>query len=118
MILWAANPGNDGVVRRGARPWGGRGGSDLALGGVAQLVMSPEDAETTRWLSEKVGVSPKLLLTKIRQEVFKGEMLKPDLRGRCRVPREDPLPRGRLWRGQLADPLPDDVGTIVVRARE
>jgi ABC-type phosphate transport system substrate-binding protein len=46
--------------------------------GMVVMVLGPENSEGFKWLAEQVvGVSPKILITKIRQEVFKGEMIKP-----------------------------------------
>ena len=47
-------------------------------GAIVQLVLPPEGGAAMKWLAESVfGVTEKVLLTKIRQEVFKGEMRKP-----------------------------------------
>jgi len=47
-------------------------------GAVVQVVLPPEGGPAMKWLAESVfGVTEKVLLTKIRQEVFKGEMRKP-----------------------------------------
>ena len=47
-------------------------------GAVVQVVLPPESGPAMKWLAESVfGVTEKVLLTKIRQEVFKGEMRKP-----------------------------------------
>ena len=47
-------------------------------GALVQVVLPSEGCAATRWLAESIfGVPGKVLLTKIRQEVFKGEMKKP-----------------------------------------
>ena len=46
--------------------------------GVVTVVLGPEDSPQLGWLADKVfQVAPKTMLTKIKQEVFKGEMKKP-----------------------------------------
>jgi ABC-type phosphate transport system substrate-binding protein len=46
--------------------------------GVVTVVLGPEDSPQLAWLADKVfQVAPKTMLTKIKQEVFKGEMKKP-----------------------------------------
>ncbi len=47
-------------------------------GKLAQAVLEAEGAPSLKWLSSSVfGVSEVALLTKIKQEVFKGEMKRP-----------------------------------------
>lgn len=47
-------------------------------GGVVQLLMQDEDSPTVNWLASAIfDTSPKTLITKMRQEVFKGELQKP-----------------------------------------
>jgi hypothetical protein len=49
-----------------------------STGEVVQVVVRAGEGDGIQWLAEDVfGVSPRNLLTKIRQEVFKGEMAKP-----------------------------------------
>ncbi len=49
-----------------------------STGEVVQIVLRPGEGDGIEWLAQDVfGVSPRNLLTKIRQEVFKGEMAKP-----------------------------------------
>ena len=49
-----------------------------STGEVVQIVIRPGEGDGIEWLAQDVfGVSPRNLLTKIRQEVFKGEMAKP-----------------------------------------
>jgi ABC-type phosphate transport system substrate-binding protein len=46
--------------------------------GVVTVVLAPEGSPPMVWLSQGIfGVSPRLLITKIKQEVFKGEMARP-----------------------------------------
>ena len=47
-------------------------------GGIVHLVMQSDDSKSTEWVSSQIfGVGAKTLITKIRQEVFKGELAKP-----------------------------------------
>ena len=53
-----------------------------STGEVVQIVLPAGEGGAVQWLAEDVfGVSPRNLLTKIRQEVFKGEMAKPIIAG-------------------------------------
>jgi ABC-type phosphate transport system substrate-binding protein len=46
--------------------------------GVVTVVLGAEDTPSTMWLADKIfQVAAKTMLTKIKQEVFKGEMKKP-----------------------------------------
>jgi ABC-type phosphate transport system substrate-binding protein len=47
-------------------------------GGPVQVILGKPEAEEVKWLAEEIlGVSVKIFLAKVKQEVFQGEMRKP-----------------------------------------
>lgn len=47
-------------------------------GSIVQLLLQDEDSAALNWLASTIfDTSPKTLITKMRQEVFKGELQKP-----------------------------------------
>jgi hypothetical protein len=53
------------------------GQTKLFGGAVAQTVIGEQDSPEFRWLAAQFELRPKDLLTRIQQEVFKGEMKRP-----------------------------------------
>ncbi len=88
MLLSAAGGTDDFVVIRNASNDLGSmsrddlykiytGGTKLFGGGVAQAVIGKEDSGELLWLAGLFDMRPKDLLTKIKQQVFSGEMRRP-----------------------------------------